>query len=110
MLAAPPKAIYAAAVKTIKSADPETSSVRSNAGSTHGPIRSVHTSVKKLMFSAGGSAMEKSRSEQSSLSQHSHFQREDSGEYESLKQELGQKGLGRILRTIGEGIVSTGFR
>jgi hypothetical protein len=100
MLAAPSKALYAVAVKGIKGCDADTSSIRSD-GSGRSSIKSAKQSLAQ-----GGTSMEKTHSDQSSGSR-PHATHVDSMEYKQLKRGFGAKGLGRVLRTVGEGIIST---
>ena len=98
MLAAPSKALYSVAMQGIKTLDSETSSIRSEDRSIH----SSSNSIIKKSISTGGFAMEKTQSDGSSASRN--MTHENSEQYKQLKQGLGAKGLGRVIRTTIEGI------
>jgi hypothetical protein len=96
MLAAPSVALYNVAVKSIKSHDLETSSVRSSGSLDLPRAQTMMTTGSPAPSRAPTSVpMEKTQSDHSSRS---------SGSSKGLKKTVGAKGLGRIVRTTLEGI------
>jgi hypothetical protein len=95
MLAAPPKALYTAAIRTHKGSDSETSSIIS----TETPGNSPQKSARRKFL--GATEMKRSQSDQSDLSSQSRHS--ESMEYHQFKKDLGSKGLGRVVKATIDG-------
>jgi len=96
MLAAPPKALYTAALRTHKGSDSETSSIASTEISDKSPERSPRRKFLRA------TEMKRSNSDQSDLSSQS--RRLESTEYQQFKKDLGSKGIGRVVKATIDGI------
>jgi len=97
MLAAPPKALYTAALRTQKKgSDSETSSIASTEISDKSPERSPRRKFLRA------TEMKRSNSDQSDLSSQS--RRLESMEYQQFKKDLGSKGIGRVVKATIDGI------
>jgi len=115
MLAAPSKALYGIAVRgykatdgeTMKVTETETSSLKSEKSSEIVPVASPESSIsggskakRSFLRGIGGSSMKRTRSDGSSASiPH----RAESMEYQTFKEDVGSKGLGRVLKASIEG-------
>lgn len=103
VIAAPPKALYSAAVKKIGTINVEAESSRPKA-SIDLPHVSQGKLVKKsiLRNMSGGTRMQRARSDPSLAGSRS--DNTNSMELKQLKQDLGKKGIGRVLKASIEGL------
>ena len=99
MLAAPSKALYAVAVKNRRIPDGETSSINSDKSLDFDPQPIRKTVLGNI---SGGTAMEKTQSDQGGSTITPHVDRSETIHHR-LKKDLGSKGLGRILKATVEG-------
>jgi hypothetical protein len=102
MLAAPPRALYTVALRNRKGSDSETSSIHS----TETPERSPKRLIRRKFL--GASEMRRSNSDQSDLS--SRYRRSESIEYQHFKEEVGSKGLGRVVKATIDGLFHGFFK
>jgi len=119
MLAAPTKVLYGVAVRgykgtdgdiTTKGTEAETSSIVSDKSNEITPIESPKSGstdgsqIKKKFLRGiyGSTSMKRTQSDQSSGTI-SHVHRAESMEYQTFKEDVGSKGLGRILKASVEG-------
>jgi|SRR5579859_1871740 len=96
MIAAPPKALYSFAKTRRKACDSDTWSLDSEKSS------GSFDNSRPSRLRPGGVEMKKSHSD-SGVQTHIH--REESTAYKTLKKELGQQGLGRVLKATVDGIL-----
>ena len=94
VLAAPPKALYTAASKRGKATDSDTSSIFSTKSGD---------SARKTAFQnlSGGTEMRVTLSDPSDMTSHSH--RTDSMRTSQFKEDVGSKGLGRVIKSTIDG-------
>jgi len=117
MLAAPSKALYGIAVRgykatdgdTTKGTETETSSIRSDKSNEIIPVESPHSGSTErsktrktfLRDIYGSTSMKRTRSDGSSSVPP--VRRAESMEYQTFKEDVGSKGLGRVLKASVEG-------